>query len=278
MSSQEGMSALVKTRFWTQKGDVQRTETEIRSPFMKLALKHIIPEFKDVNIDVKHIVIENEPRCLFHFRDELFMHGMMLPEASESQLHVSFLLQYMHQELSTAILAHTVNIELQQPKPAMDFINLWTIFKPGELVCIPPSMYTTVKCNRVILFKSMTLSCRCIRPWCMLTHSWNIRGYSLDSDGENLGYVEVCHRIRYFDSHKELSSLNVLPLQYHHQQEEIRSQLLSRGRKFISLQGVHYRKYTGVADVLSKDRNTTMLGVDDYFPIQQIWVSINPIP
>ncbi|KAF7554225.1 hypothetical protein G7Z17_g3076 [Cylindrodendrum hubeiense] len=211
-SSKEDMSAIVKTRYWTLKGDMERTETEIRSPFMKIALKHIIPEFKDVNTDVKHIIIHGEPRCLFHFRNELFGHGMMLQPATEAQFHISFLLQHMHQELNTAIFAHAVNVEPQQIKPSMDFANLWTVFKPGELV-----------------------------PW-------------------------------YFNGYKELTALNVFPLQYHDEQEEIRQELLSRGRKYISLQGVHYRKYTGVADVLGKDRNATMLGIDDYFPIQKTWI------
>lgn len=44
-----------------------------------------------------------------------------------------------------------------------------------------------------------------------------------------------------------ITLLGVYPLEYHAQKQRITEQLTKRGRKFISLNGTHYRKYKGLA-------------------------------
>src|SRR5687767_3976663 len=50
-------SALVLTKFWNRSGEEDYSELEIRSPHMKTALKAVVPEYKNADIDTKHITL-----------------------------------------------------------------------------------------------------------------------------------------------------------------------------------------------------------------------------
>src|SRR5436190_16379827 len=60
-------SALVLTRFYDREKELEYTELEIRSPHIKAALKEIVPEYHDLNIQSKNIVLRDDPKCLFHY-------------------------------------------------------------------------------------------------------------------------------------------------------------------------------------------------------------------
>jgi hypothetical protein len=93
-------SALVLTKFWKRNGDEDYYELEIRSPYMKAAIKAIIPEYKNFNVDINHITLRNKPHCLFHYREELFEYGLNLELNSDAQRHVSFLMEHTYKDLS----------------------------------------------------------------------------------------------------------------------------------------------------------------------------------
>lgn len=262
-------AALIETKFWNRDGDDGYSELQIRSPHMKAAIKAIVPEYKDLNIELRHVTIRNEPRCLFHYRNELFLHGQALAADPEAQRHVSFLLQYMQQTLSDAIYTFTMFVEFAVPSfpPALDFNNLWMIFKGGDLVVISERT-SFAKSVRIMEFKNMSLSCRCDVPLCRQRHKWDIEGYRIDFDGSQFGYIDAMAEIKFYEGCRNLSDLIVMPLHYHPDQAKIRTQLLPRGQKFVRLQGSHYCRYKGAAKVLGKDRNAAAKsGEDDLFPV-----------
>ncbi|OCK98038.1 uncharacterized protein K441DRAFT_545760, partial [Cenococcum geophilum 1.58] len=45
----------------------------------------------------------------------------------------------------------------------------------------------------------------------------------------------------------KITSLKVFPLERYKRQAEIKQDLISNGRKFMSLRGINYRKYKGIA-------------------------------
>ena len=50
-----------------------------------------------------------------------------------------------------------------------------------------------------------------------------------------------------FRGAKKITSLNSYPLKYHKNEEQIRKDLIERGKKFVSLSGVHYKSHQGMA-------------------------------
>lgn len=50
-----------------------------------------------------------------------------------------------------------------------------------------------------------------------------------------------------FKGARKITSLNCYPLKYHKNEARIRAELIARGKKFVSLQGVHYKSHEGLA-------------------------------
>lgn len=50
-----------------------------------------------------------------------------------------------------------------------------------------------------------------------------------------------------FRGAKKITSLSSYPLKYHKNEEQIRKDLVERGKKFVSLSGVHYKSHQGMA-------------------------------
>jgi hypothetical protein len=50
-----------------------------------------------------------------------------------------------------------------------------------------------------------------------------------------------------FKGARKITSLNCYPLKYHKNEAKLRAELIERGKKFVSLQGVHYRSHEGMA-------------------------------
>ncbi|RTE82546.1 hypothetical protein BHE90_002856 [Fusarium euwallaceae] len=68
----------------------------------------------------------------------------------------------------------------------------------------------------------------------------------IDWDGERFGYAPTCLKIHEFSGTRKLSELEVYPASLLQSPDETRSRLISRGKKFHSLNtGVHHRAYSG---------------------------------
>jgi hypothetical protein len=67
------------------------------------------------------------------------------------------------------------------------------------------------------------------------------------NDGKTLGETIVTTSIREFQNLMKITSLSVYPLEYHATKNKIVSELIKRGRKFISLNEIQYRTYKGMA-------------------------------
>lgn len=69
----------------------------------------------------------------------------------------------------------------------------------------------------------------------------------LNYDGKTFGDSKAVIEIGEFRGAKRIDSLGVFPLAYHEEAESVGEKLIQRGRKLVSLKGMHYRFYKGVA-------------------------------
>jgi hypothetical protein len=259
--------AFVLTRLYDKYRELEDTKLEIRSPFVKTALQEVIVRYPGIDFHAKVITILGSPRCLFHYRQELQEYSKRLVDV-EAARHIFFLLEHMYQVFGSDLDKWRNQIESPITPPRMDFAGLWMIFRPGSLI------YTNRNegVERVLRLNSMT---RCERtdPFCW-SAKWTLRAEKLSFDGKKFGYLHEYFFIRPFDGYQGLDQLKNFPLQYHHEQDRIKSALIARGRKFVDFRGVHYKYYHGVAKSLSPWRTTTMWGEEDEFPLQSIMVSL----
>jgi hypothetical protein len=50
-----------------------------------------------------------------------------------------------------------------------------------------------------------------------------------------------------FRGARKITSLNCYPLEYHKNEEQLRKDMIERGKKFVKLSGVHYKSHNGMA-------------------------------
>ena len=253
-------SALVLTRFYDKDMELEHTELEIRSPHVKAALKHVVPEYHDLNLLAKKVVLRDHPKCLFHYRKELQEYGARL-EDPEAIRHLMFALKYMYKILQSEIYTYYNLVEITSTSPSIDFSNLWMVFRPGDNIIVKDH-----RTMSVLEFEYMTRD-PCL-PLSSSSSEWIISAKRIDYDGTNFGVLREEFHIKPYNGNKLLKELRVIPLQYHPDQRSIVPAMIKRGKKFISLHGKHHRAYKGIAEVLSENRVSSIFGDEDEFSLQ----------
>ena len=66
-------------------------------------------------------------------------------------------------------------------------------------------------------------------------------------DGKRFGFGSHADEISEFKGARKITSLPLYPLQYHKNEEQLRKDLIERGKKFVALSGVQYKSYDGMA-------------------------------
>lgn len=111
---------------------------------------------------------------------------------------------------------------------------LWTIFKPGQLVCsqaygalfkLHSSHYETEYTNN-IEYLNLSLS-------------------YVGCGGEQFGYQMVACCIHKFDGTEKITKLPLYPLDFHATADGVRITCLNRGKRYEELSGMHYLQYSG---------------------------------
>ncbi len=235
-------TAFVLTRIYDKYRELENTQLEIRSPFVKKALQEVVVRYPGIDFHAKIVVILGPPRCIFHYRKELQAYGASLRDETAAK-HLSFLLEHMYKIFETEILTWKNFMESPIIPPRMDFAGLWMVFRPDS------EIYTRNNdIERVLRLKEIT-RCECSNPYCPKS-SWKIVAQELSFNGEEYGYIVHNFAIRKYDGFICLEQLKVYPLQYHSDKDLIMKKLIARGKKFASLQDVHHRYYDGAAEAL----------------------------
>lgn len=219
------------------------THLEIRSPFIKTALREVIGSYPGIGIDSERsVILYGKPECLFHYRQELEDYAMAHDDPRMKE-HVLFCLRYMRKALRNEISAYDSTMLGNRSVPGLDFPNLWMAFKPGTMIYVKPKEHSESirKCVRIDKMKDDGES----------KLRWEVELDRIECDGKVFGYTRACFNILHYAGYKALTELPVFPLQFHKEEESVREHLVARGRKYAALRGTHYRMYDGTAHISS---------------------------
>lgn len=234
-------AALVLTRFYSITRDLESTQLEIQSPFVKGALKEVVRSYPGVNLDSNgHIYIYDKPHCLFHYRHELERYASKLRD-KKAKDHVNLCIQYMARVLRKEIASYENKMQDDDVLPGLEFETLWMAFRPGAL------LYQRVKDVDIICrLREMVQD----RNEPHTTPYWRVYAEILAYTGRDFDYIHHKVNISHFDGYKPLHELEIFPLDYHREKDSIRVKTLERGKKYVSLVGIHHCTYDGLADAL----------------------------
>ena len=232
-------ACLVLTRHYNSLGKLSYTELEIQSRYITAALRKVIGKYPDVDFSSKFITIREPPRCLFHFQDELRQHA----EASGNhhlQSHMQLCLQYMekvlHQEMK---LWKSLESSIAESPVLVGFRHLWMLFKPGCLVYENEKGVEGLSRLRSICAKEKDDDDE--------IDSWTLTTERLRQSDTKIGFSYYHTQIKQYEGSRPIQELTYIPLDFHPEKEQIQQRLLTRGRKFLSLCGIHHCFYDGVA-------------------------------
>lgn len=256
LKERDNDSSLILTKYYTRGKELDYTELQVKSPHMRTALRTVIKEYPGMTFDTGKIIIRDEPKCLFHYRNEIREYGMDLDQVAVE--HLIFLLNYMYRALESEISHYYMFMESPTIAPGIGWENLWMAFRPNDLIYSKKD-----NLERVVRLKRTSME----------IDYWGLTVEEIQYNGTDYGRHRITLRIWRYDGYKPLTHLNAYPLQYHDDKDTVTNSLISRGKKFISLRNVHHRYYEGLADSLSPFRIESLMGEEDEFAIQSIMVS-----
>ncbi|KAJ9130684.1 AAA family ATPase [Pleurostoma richardsiae] len=210
---------------------------DIKSPFLRDILREVYQDYRSVSLADSAPSIEQS--MLFHVREELKSRHRRLEHDSKdtaTEQHLGLFVDYI--EAAFQPIDERLSVLLAKDEITYDLI--WALFKPNAKVF---STCPGTGAPRCFLYD------HCEEKEDMNGSKFmSLQTRYLGSDGKVLGEVTTTTRIPYFRGASRIEHLQAYPLHYHAEPEQMKSQLVENGRKFVSLIGsYHHQRYEGRA-------------------------------
>ena len=190
------------------------------------------------------LISQVDRNLLYHYLPELEAYGNKLSDdvgQDGAELkHLNLLVDFMKNRYAPTTARLTPLLENGE----ITYDLLWALYKPNTIVyttCLDTEKALCIRFDRGEEKMSSTgvtyfhMECR-----------------YLDSDGAVFGEVSTALGIAKFAGVKRIATLDAFPLAYHPRRNEMRAGLVARGRRFVTLLGVHHLQYHGNAFYMQK--------------------------
>lgn len=169
-------------------------------------------------------------------------------EIFEQTRCLGILIEYLEQDFAEA----KKNLNSMLSKGVITFDLSWALWKPSTLVYSPTYQYQDVPIVSIV-------SCTDKRKNQSSADSKHyVDSIYVDFDGKSLAYKPLKREVQHFHGAVNITSLPFYPLQYHKDEAQIRHVLIERGAKFVSLQGIHHKSFTGITFQLVQGKKEMM--------------------
>lgn len=236
-------------RTFDWEGKYKATVLDLKSKYLKEALKEIMEGVKGIslveetpNIDpnLLFLYLEDLRALMKEFKSKLKNGEKMKKKAKKHNQtkvkHIKVLLKYLDEDY--ALTKKTLYPMLESGLITFDL--LWALFKPNTLGF--SLTYDTPDEPRAFKIELAE------KDYSFMKGEWyNIEGRYFEYDGKSWGMGTMSIDIPSFKGARKITSLACYPLKYHKDEAKTRKQLIERGKKFVSLQGVNYRSHFGLA-------------------------------
>jgi hypothetical protein len=234
------MAILIRRRLDSERQPLWK-QIEIYSPEIQEAVAKVCGYSDLLNTKVSPIVIRKPYLALFHYRAELREYAVHTSRTDQEKVYLKVLVDFMAKAFARD---ETEYIRLVS-KGQISFPLIWTLFKPGEEVFIHDSHF--VRCGRVHSLQFIVRK----GLWKLGTQSWDYNGISF-------GLVDDHVELQPFEGICDITSLPAYPVRFHknHDKDDLRQQLIERGRKWKSMVDVSHLSYEGGSSISSSHAMT----------------------
>lgn len=272
----DGFVFTVRRKFdWQNK--YKNTVVDIKSKRLREALQVVLADAKGVSLVEDEPSIE--PNMLFLYMDELHEYSKKtLKEKIKTETKKKLRKRLEATRAECKLLLKYLNEDYADVKKRLHpmvkagnitFDLVWALFKPNTIAYA--STYGASEHPRCFKVDYSTKNSDFTRgEW------YGIEGRYLEYDGKSFGLGDLEVDIPAFKGPRKITSLATYPLEYHSDPERIRKQLIERGKKFVSLEGMNYRFHNGLA-FAKKRRHIVKINVNGRIMIDPaIFRRINP--
>ncbi|RSL63257.1 hypothetical protein CEP54_005304 [Fusarium duplospermum] len=201
----------------------------VQNSSLKETLGQVFEGYQGITTSLKKLVFK-APFRPFHFRWKQLTELLEYQKQNDrdAAAYTQLLYDVLHDELHEQMTE--INDLLDHGVITYD--RFWALFEPGKLV------FNVSHRDEYFL----------IAIDCQYNHSekhTRVIAKYVDWDGQRFGYTTAALKVHEFSGTRKLSELEVYPASLLPSPDETRSRLISRGKKFHSLQGVHHRTYSG---------------------------------
>ncbi|KAH6631402.1 hypothetical protein F5144DRAFT_216528 [Chaetomium tenue] len=238
-------------RTFDWEGKYKATVVDIKSKLLRECLQDVIGDIKGVSLvdDTPKL----DPNMLFLYLEDLRKHLKELKKAKatkgdkqerkkeqkrieQKRQHLRVLVKYINKDY--ADIKNSLYPMLENGLITFDL--LWALWKPNTLA------YTTTygSHDEPRVFKVEMAE---KHHGLMKGDYYYLEGKYFEYDGKQYGFGNVAEEIGDFRGARKITGLACYPLKYHKNEAQLRKDLIERGRKFVSLGGVHYKSHQGMA-------------------------------
>ena len=205
----------------------------VQSPLIRQVLETVFDGYGGMTTKLKDLTFTS-PFHEFFYRWDSFQ--QQIKEEDDD-------LVLEHMRLLQSVISGEIQPHLEKRQELLDnglvtFDYLWALFEPDaviykhsdghdQLYKLVNSRYREIDATRFL-----KLTCRYI-----------------DCDGIGFGYVTTSLTLSEFEGISPISQLSVVPILLHTQIRKVLERLWKRGKKFVELNGFHYKSYSGLCSV-----------------------------
>ncbi|KAI5861500.1 hypothetical protein GGS23DRAFT_611485 [Durotheca rogersii] len=238
-------------RTFDWEGKYKTTIVDVKSKQLREALQDVIGNVKGVSLVEETPKLD--PKMLFLYLEDMREHMKNLkdlePEGDtrrdrrkvqkwidEKRRHLRVLIKYLdtdHAETKKSLYPMLEN-------GLITFDLLWALWKPNTLAYT--TTYGSVDEPRIFKVEVAEKHYSIVKG-----EFYYVEGKYFEFDGKQFGYGSMSEEISEFRGARKITSLGCYPLKYHKNEAQLRKELIDRGKKFVSLGGVHYKSHQGMA-------------------------------
>lgn len=230
--------AFCVVRRYDADGDLDETYLYVNPPPLRQLLHDVIGQYPTDPIDVDDVQIMAPYHSLFYYRKELEEVGLKRFEESgdtQSLEQLKLLLGWIKTtfELEIAAYDKCMSSDLK----AISYDNLWTVFMPG----------TIVHTQHLALDRAFSVAEHWYDEDDAENPAFNLRCNFVDYDGDRFGIRRIILEIPKYSGVREIRKQDVKPLELLENIDEVKEELMKRGRKFEQYaMGQNFMQYTGL--------------------------------
>ncbi|KAI1061794.1 hypothetical protein LB507_010656 [Fusarium sp. FIESC RH6] len=238
-------------RTFDWEGKYRTTLVDIKSKLLRECLQDVIGNVEGISLVDE--VPKINPNLLFLYLEDMRSHLKALRKAKpagetkkarkknkgrlkDKRKHLRVMIKYLDHDFESTKESLYPMLE----SGLITFDLLWALWKPNTLAYT--TTYGTTQEPRVFKVEMAQLHRSIIKG-----EFYYVDGKYFEFDGKRFGYGSTSVELEEFQGAKKITSLSCYPLQYHQNEDKLRRDLIERGKKFVSLGGVHYKSYQGIA-------------------------------